>query len=433
MLYMKEDDMDEMMRKAAENYEVDADEASDWNAVYAAVHETENEPPVEEKKRKRRFVFWWLLLIPLGWIANTEYNKFNTQHNNTKNNSTSSLQTKTKDAEANTQPVTGNNLPTEKLNLPATGQEKKDIITGVDNNSSIHFQKQLTAQNKIQEKSSNNNLNIDSSSLPQQYEKNESQIKSADKTKDINNAELNSNNNNNVAPQILINTQKNNSTNISESKNPKPADISKAKSSAKKEKNNTHYFYAGLLAGGDFSFVHYKKAQPAGYNIGLLIGYKFKKLSIESGLFLDKKNYYTSGEYFDKSKVPYFYNAELLSANGYCKMFEIPLNVKYDIRTIKKHTWFATAGLSSYLMSKEFYDFAYIKDGQEHNGSYPYYHTSQNWFSVLNVSAGYQLQMNAKNNLRIEPYYKTTLSGVGTGSLSISSAGINIGITRRIP
>ncbi|MEO8713023.1 MAG: hypothetical protein ABI405_12910 [Parafilimonas sp.] len=428
---MKEDDMDEMMRKAAENYDVDAEKASDWNAVFAAVHGEGNEPPVEEKKRKRRFVFWWFLLIPLGWIANTEYNKFNTQHSITKNNSASSLQTKTKDAEANTLPVAGNNLSTKNLKLTVTGQEKKGITTSVENNSSIHYKNQLKAQNKIEEKSSNNNLNIDNSSLPEKYENNEPQIQSADKTKDINNVELNNNGNNIIDSQTLIYIQKDNSTAIN--KNTKPADISKAKSALKKEKNNTHYFYAGLLAGGDFSFVHFQKTQSVGYNIGLLVGYKFNKISIESGLFLDKKNYYTSGEYFDKSKVPYFYNAELLSANGYCKMFEIPLNVKYDISKIKKHTWFATTGLSSYLMNKEFYNYAYIKNGQEYNGGYPYYHTTQNWFSVLNLSAGYQLQIHTKNNLRIEPYYKTTFSGVGTGSLSISSAGINIGITRRIP
>ncbi len=37
MLYMKEDDMDEMLRRAAENYEVDAAKAADWDAVHAAV------------------------------------------------------------------------------------------------------------------------------------------------------------------------------------------------------------------------------------------------------------------------------------------------------------------------------------------------------------------------------------------------------------
>jgi len=50
---MKEDDMDEMMRKAAENYEVDAEQAADWQAVYKAVHESEDRVI---KKRKRNAV-----------------------------------------------------------------------------------------------------------------------------------------------------------------------------------------------------------------------------------------------------------------------------------------------------------------------------------------------------------------------------------------
>ena len=158
-----------------------------------------------------------------------------------------------------------------------------------------------------------------------------------------------------------------------------------------------------------------------------------RELSIETGLVLDQKNYSTKGEYFDKSNIHYFDNAQLLKASGYCRMFDIPLNIKYDISTRKNHTWFVTAGLSSYLMNKEFYNFDYIKDGMQRNGGYPYYHTTKDWFTVANFSAGYQLQMANKINLRIEPYYKLPLSGVGTGNLKISSAGINVGVTRRIP
>ncbi len=83
---MKEDDMDEMMREAAEHYEVDADKAADWNAVYNAVHTPEVTMPEGEKSKKRRFAFWWLLLIPLGWIANTEYNKFKDAQNHVAGN-----------------------------------------------------------------------------------------------------------------------------------------------------------------------------------------------------------------------------------------------------------------------------------------------------------------------------------------------------------
>ena len=96
MLYMKEDDMDEMMRKAAANYEVDAEKAADWNAVYNAVHAQDGlTPVVEEKKKKRRFAFWWLLLIPVGWVANTEYTKFRNAHTTEKVTSLPAAQPKT--------------------------------------------------------------------------------------------------------------------------------------------------------------------------------------------------------------------------------------------------------------------------------------------------------------------------------------------------
>ncbi len=115
------------------------------------------------------------------------------------------------------------------------------------------------------------------------------------------------------------------------------------------------------------------------------------------------------------------------------KMFEIPLNIKYNISEKENHTWFAGAGLSSYLMNKEYYNYDYIKNGREHQGSRAYYHATQNWFSVLNVNAGYELKTGLKTSLRFETYYKASLSGLGTGNLSISSMGINAGVVRRIP
>ena len=35
MFYLKNDDMEELFRKAAENYEVDTQKASDWERVHA--------------------------------------------------------------------------------------------------------------------------------------------------------------------------------------------------------------------------------------------------------------------------------------------------------------------------------------------------------------------------------------------------------------
>ena len=113
-------------------------------------------------------------------------------------------------------------------------------------------------------------------------------------------------------------------------------------------------------------------------------------------------------------------------------MWEIPLNFKYDFNTQKKHNWFVTAGVSSYIMNKEYYNFKYEEYGMINERAYDYYHSSQNWFSVLNIGGGINIKTGNKYFLQAQPYYKIPLSGVGKGSLSLSSAGINISVTKRL-
>lgn len=446
MLYLKEDDMDEMMRKAAENYHVDADKAADWNAVYAAVHGDKEAVLVEEKRKKRGFVFWWLFLIPLGWIAHTEYNKFNNSNKKITTKSTQVTQVKTnpdKNIESNKAENKSqdqsikkdDNSTTANVVSPSTQPQSTQLKFSLKNvhpiKNSFLGEKNSAVQNNQPVDESSNKIVTE----PVQQDLTPSTQARTNNSEQSNTiAEQENKTTSNALPPV-VNQQKDSATSITsdQTKNTdKPATTNKT-TSLKKEKSNSHYFYAGLVAGADMSFIKFQNAQSVGYNAGLLVGYKFNKVSVESGLLLDQKNYYTKGEYFNKSKLHYFDDAELLKASGYCRMFEIPVNIKYDISTRKKHTWFATAGLSSYLMNKEFYNFDYIKDNQHRTGSYPYYHTTKNWFSVVNFSAGYQLQMANKINLRIEPYYKLPLTGVGTGNLNISSTGINVGVTRRIP
>ncbi len=418
---MKEDDMDEMLRKAAENYEVDASKAADWEAIYIALHSPDEPGSLKEKKRKRRFVFWWLLLIPLGWIANTEYNRFNA-NKKTENASPASVKSKTGESR---QPAKG-------AMLPENNPDKTDAVN--DNNNLNSAEKNnIVRQDDDQKLPMPKRLDIPDPLLRQSAPlKTQPQIQQVPGNGIDNNKESNPG----VANEDAVSTGKQptnspllgNDT-VSTQDNTAVA----SKTSMKKEKNTRGYFYTGFIAGADLSFVKYQSMEPIGYNVGLLAGYKFSKFSIESGLYFVKKNYYTDGEYFDKSDIPYFAEAEILSVNGYCRMFEIPLNIKYDVSEKKKHTWFVTAGVSSFIMNKEFYNYEYIKNGQWRNGSSSYYHSTQNWFSVLNLSAGYQLKTGAKTNLRIEPYYKTSFNGIGTGSLSISSMGINAGLTRKIP
>jgi len=115
-------------------------------------------------------------------------------------------------------------------------------------------------------------------------------------------------------------------------------------------------------------------------------------------------------------------------------MWEIPVNVRYNFPSGGKMKWFATAGLSTYLMTKESYNYEATKWGTPWGvgKTYTYETPYHNLFSILNLSVGYEQRLGKIGNLRLEPYLRVPLSGIGTGNLSIMSAGLNIGITRRI-
>jgi hypothetical protein len=190
-------------------------------------------------------------------------------------------------------------------------------------------------------------------------------------------------------------------------------------------------FYVGLLVGPDWSTVHFQSVKNTGFSLGILVGYRFnKRLSVESGFMFDKKYYYSTGEYFNTAKTGLPPYEKVNNLTGNCYMFEIPLNVRYDFETHKNHSFFANAGLSSYLMKKE--NYSVNLEGSSGPWMYPdtsYLNSTNNLFSILQLSAGYERTIGPKTKIRIEPYIKIPLQGIGIGSMPISSAGIYFGIT----
>ncbi|MDP4215491.1 MAG: hypothetical protein Q8927_04770 [Bacteroidota bacterium] len=196
---------------------------------------------------------------------------------------------------------------------------------------------------------------------------------------------------------------------------------------------NHHSFYAGLLVAPDLSTIRFQTVKSVGTTYGVLLGYTFNaKWSLETGVYIDRKKYFTEGQYFNKEKVPPLRYVDLQKVDGICNMVELPLSLRYNLGTGNKVKWFTTAGLSTYLMSSEWYNYQYLSNGNPMTKAASYRNPSQNWFSIVNLSVGYEQKLGSIGNLRLEPYLRVPLSGIGTGSLPIMSAGLNIGITRRI-
>ncbi len=214
--------------------------------------------------------------------------------------------------------------------------------------------------------------------------------------------------------------------------------IAKDSSHAKQKttsKAKTSYLYAGLMGAPDLSMVKMQSVKGVGATYGILLGYAINKhWSIETGAYLDRKKYYTDGEYFNTKGVRLPPNSDLLNVNGTCYMWEIPLNIRYNFNPEGKTRWFVTGGFSTYLMSHEKYTYGYTSYGSSTawDSTWNIKKSSQYPFSIINLSAGFEQRLGKVGSLRIEPYVRIPLTGMGTGKLPIMSTGINIGIIHQL-
>jgi hypothetical protein len=200
--------------------------------------------------------------------------------------------------------------------------------------------------------------------------------------------------------------------------------------------SHRHAIYVGLLGAPDLSTIEFQSVRSMGTTFGILGGYTLnKKWSLETGVYLDKKEYYTTGRYFNTEKIPVLQSSyvNLKGVNGSCNMVEIPINLRYNISSGPHRTLFATTGLNTYLMYQEQYQYQILWNGTPQTSApFTYKNPYHYLFSIIDMSIGYEQKLGKIGNLRIEPYLRIPLSGIGTGDLSILSAGLNLGITRRI-
>jgi hypothetical protein len=424
------DDMDELFRRAGEEYSLDTS-GSDWEKVAGELASSgQTEAPAKKTNKK---LLWLLLLLPFSLICNQYFvggNVSKTAINNTE---------------------VDNNRDEATIDKPVSVKmEKPDVVNGLlKATNSDQLDKSNGAfkeiDNKVFKEVSNTTVQV----LPEAISKTKSQHRLGTKAAETING-LNENSDADNSPSFTGNlfTGKKNYHQIERatksyplflSSNKWPAHQNIASSIEKEEKSQKgkrdKKFYAGLVGGIDATSIKFQKVGNAGYDFGLLLGYSInKKWSIETGVLRDKKIYYSKGEYFNTSKIYLPPNSEVASVDGSCHMWEIPLNVRYDFKSTSRVTWFATAGLSSYLMKKEAYsyDYYYPMSGQSYPYSTSYDNGSRHFFSNLQFSAGYTHKLGKVGDIRIEPYIKVPLRGVGIGSMPLQSAGIHVGITRRL-
>ena len=466
-----DDHNDDLLRKASELYPLKT-EGADWDKVMQALQNSDVPMPVstdDNQKRKRR-ALWLLMLLPLALLymmlhdnAKTKkkqpVSELRTEQNGAKQNSgvtNNDKQLETAGQIANNSAGNENDNGSNHKNGNDNANNKNDNLVNSNNDSQQDLPnnaarrkqvaiigKKKTVQSAADEKLDSNNNEQNSSA--DKKETNKSRITENQKS------EKASKSDETALQTDKLTVTKNNKTITSDSVNGKKASndtaaaIKDTKEVAAKQTAETNKknkkpiihnkkqkgIYAGLMADFDISSVKFERVNRTGYGFNLLVGYRFSRhLSIESGLVWDKKKYYSDGKYFDKTRTGIGNDYHVLYTNGSCSMFEIPVAVKYDFAMQQKSSVFATTGLSSYLMKKEDYTYRVDHNGRYYNSAKSYNNSGNNWLSVANFSIGYQRYLNKNITLRIEPYVKFPLKGIGIANMPIMSTGISAGFTR---
>jgi hypothetical protein len=149
-----------------------------------------------------------------------------------------------------------------------------------------------------------------------------------------------------------------------------------------------------------------------------------QKFQLQTGFIYTKKNYKMNGSDYHPPKGTWIDYVNLKEVTGSCSMYDIPLNLRYNAIRKKSSTIFFSAGLSTYLMNSEDYSYYYYYNGAPNTRDRSYPTNDDYLFSVFNFSAGFEKKLNKSFSMQVEPFFKQTLTGVGFGSISLSSTGI---------
>jgi hypothetical protein len=473
MEYLNEE-MDDLFRKAGEHYPLKTSD-SDWDAVLGrlqpqAGNEFQDTQDSGDKKKKRnRKLFWLLLLLPLG-LFSVRYFGGSAEKSKTlpvaarppaasqKNSASSDIRDTRTDlssvsagtnlnpeekteGSANVVPQDKNSpdrktlhsgqLPAkENLSLESYSANRKDKSdwqhagrsrqqTETAGNHSVINDKTSVNQGKENHKGTENEQS-GIADMP-------SELKKPFKTESQKPAEAIPDQGKSEASKSLATAAPAISTQDTTQKTTGPDN---KKDQAKKSRTKEKGIYLSLVGGPDLSTVRFQSVKKTGFSIGVLAGYRFSKhISAETGVLWDRKQYYSEGKYFNKSKTSIPPNVRITDLSGTCDMFEIPIHFRYDFSFTRKGRFFSTAGFSTYIMKKENYDYSAEAYGTSWSRNVSYPNSGNNIFSILQLSGGYEYQLGKIGRIRIEPYLKIPLSGVGIGSLPISSAGLYLGIT----
>lgn len=165
-----------------------------------------------------------------------------------------------------------------------------------------------------------------------------------------------------------------------------------------------------------------------GLGLGIGLSYKLSKsISASTGLFYAKKTYNSDKSSYKVKEKPFAtWTSYSKRIEADCRVLDIPLNLNMVVKSGSQGKLLASAGLSSYIMLSEKYNFIYNSTPAYPAKSREYTITNKNQhiLSVVNLAVGVEKPLTKQVSLVIQPYAKIPLTGIGQGQTNLKSFGV---------
>ena len=157
-----------------------------------------------------------------------------------------------------------------------------------------------------------------------------------------------------------------------------------------------------------------------------------QRFSVVGGVLMANVRYRAIGNEYDTSGYGTIGRTPE-ETTALCLILDIPVGLKANLLYFKRSRIFATAGVSSYIMLNEQYEYRYASDsfyGEERwEGRTGTVHPASN----AAISVGFELDVADQWTLRAEPHIKIPMSGVGRGNVDLYSFGSFLSLNYNFP
>ncbi len=201
---------------------------------------------------------------------------------------------------------------------------------------------------------------------------------------------------------------------------------------AKKQTDNSlknARFYFVVSGSSNATSLRRFDIQNEGNVYGAEIGYHVNNwLAVQAGFHAGRKIYFAGkGDYKWGSSYP-LDSIKSLKIDADCLIFDLPLSLRFDLLHHQSNALYAIAGISSFLMNSEVYNYHITTQSNWYYKSLMKYRGNFDWFSSINLSVGFEQRLFRYFYLQAEPYAKLPIAGVGAGSVKLYSLGLQVGL-----